>query len=489
LLLINFVVGTRKIIKPTNRLDKIWKKIVGKEIIKQEGCERKWTLLGGEKWLGDIEILYNREVYDELISQMYDKKPVLIKGTPGIGKTTFLQRLLVEIVENFQDNIPTIVLALREKSTVSEYWLNSDGTVELFDINIKGTGPQIYLSDSVDSHGILGFDLHVEVASSKDSNYKGFSKQVSQHLHGLDTNMKLFSFDELLEIRGNMSIEEAKFRYAIIGGSARNFKRTFPTEVAVIPFVEEVLSWFFADTSWETNFNETFKGYCRFISQQLKKSKEHEYNVINSLFRHNIANNDVWASKCMEIISAEITLHEDVTLQTELKSLLTNSGTGDLFESLMHRKITKSGYLLTATPLCKPYSKKTSRDKVALHVDYPIELIENVSNIKNLKIERYGLPMYSNFPLIDAVVQPNILIQFTVSPYYHKGAVDQLNSIRDGLKEKNKSKHMMIFVIPLRNIKTFKWQENLKDIAQYIALENEVASNSEQINNTSKKTR
>jgi GTPase SAR1 family protein len=478
LLFINFVVS--RIIEPPNRLNKIWTKIVNKEIIKQG---RKWTLSNGEKWLGDVDVLYNRVVYDELISQMKDKKLVLIKGTPGIGKTTFLQRLLVEIVENNQDNVPTIVLALREEGAISKYWLNSDGTIESYDIRIQGRGPQIFLSDSVDSDGISGFDLHVEVASSKESNYNNFNKQVRHHRRGLDTYMELFSFDELCEIRGNMTIDEAKFRYSIVGGSARNFIFIFPTKVDVIPFVEEVLSWFFADTNWKATFNEAFVGYCRYISQQLKDGS----NVVNSLFRHNIASRDQWASKCMEIISAEITLHQEISLQAELQSLLTSSGMGDLFESLMHRKITKSGYLLTVTPLLKPNSKNVSRDNVVLRVDYPIALIENVSNIVNLTIERYGLPMYSNFPLVDAVVQPNILIQFTISPYYHKGAVDQLNSIRNGLIEKNKTKHMMIFVIPIRNKKTFKWQQDLKDIAQYISLDNEVAS--EQLNNTSKLAR
>lgn len=124
---------------------------------------------GGACWLDGLKCLYNRVCYDTLLEDMNGKRLVLVKGTPGIGKTTFLERLLVHIVETNSSHIRCIVLAIREIGSVKEYWLNSDGTIEEFDLKVHKRGPDYYLSDSVDADTVLGFKLHIVVASSKDS--------------------------------------------------------------------------------------------------------------------------------------------------------------------------------------------------------------------------------------------------------------------------------------------------------------------------------
>ena len=77
------------------------------------------------------------------------------------------------------------------------------------------------------------------------------------------------------------------------------------------------------------------------------------------------------------------------------------------------------------------------------------------------------MPVFSNFPLVDAVVQPNVLLQMTVAPDKHKGAVERLNDIRAHLKGDKKT-HMMIFVVPYDNLETFQHQNDLGDIKQFI---------------------
>jgi hypothetical protein len=57
----------------------------------------------------------------------------------------------------------------------------------------------------------------------------------------------------------------------------------------------------------------------------------------------------------------------------------------------------------------------------------------------------------SNFPLIDAVIQPNLLLQFTTAKR-HEGAVDKLDVIRSKLSA-NREDHMMIFVVD--NVRDF----------------------------------
>lgn len=44
-----------------------------------------------------------------------------------------------------------------------------------------------------------------------------------------------------------------------------------------------------------------------------------------------------------------------------------------------------------------------------------LKTFHSIDEIESLENGGYGLPYASNFPLIDAVIQPNILLQFTIT--------------------------------------------------------------------------
>jgi hypothetical protein len=115
-------------------------------------------------------------------------------------------------------------------------------------------------------------------------NYSNFSKKAAVHEDGLDTHMTVWSYEELCEIRGDLTLDEAEFRYLIVGGSARNFRRRFPSAVKTLEFVESVMSRAMRGTDYQTRFRDTFDGYCRLISRELNKSNA--FAVMNSLMRH-----------------------------------------------------------------------------------------------------------------------------------------------------------------------------------------------------------
>jgi hypothetical protein len=50
-----------------------------------------------------------------------------------------------------------------------------------------------------------------------------------------------------------------------------------------------------------------------------------------------------------------------------------------------------------------------------------------------------GLPIFSTFPAVDAIIQPNILIQVTTSPKKHSCSIVELTNIRSQLLEKDKN--------------------------------------------------
>ena len=69
------------------------------------------------------------------------------------------------------------------------------------------------------------------------------------------------------------------------------------------------------------------------------------------------------------------------------------------------------------------------------------------------------------------------MIQFTISPSGHntKSTPEEkrkkLKEIRAGLIEPDESKHMMVFVIPKKNIKTYSFDKDLSAISQFVCLD------------------
>ena len=84
----------------------VWTAIVNGHIIENEKNERLWSLYDGVnriKWVGDIEELYNRECYDDITTQLSNLTRVLVYGTPGVGKTLYLQAFLVNLVRQARE--------------------------------------------------------------------------------------------------------------------------------------------------------------------------------------------------------------------------------------------------------------------------------------------------------------------------------------------------------------------------------------------------
>ena len=165
-------------VHPGNDLLQIWTDILGCKISKQGDDSREWYLENNRKWLDGTTMLYNRACYEEILLAIETEHPptMLIRGTPGIGKTTFFFRLLVWIVETAHVNqsiVPTIVIHFPYND--HGFWLCSDGSIEIFNALIHGR-PDYYLSDAVDFGHKMGSVLHIEVASSKRINFNKFKR-------------------------------------------------------------------------------------------------------------------------------------------------------------------------------------------------------------------------------------------------------------------------------------------------------------------------
>ena len=152
----------------------------------------------------------------------------------------------------------------------------------------------------------------------------------------------------------------------------------------------------------------------------------------------------------------------------ELNRIITSSGVGFLFESMGHRKLLMN----TADVLLKPLF--ASRPAKELHFEtarFSLSVVrfKTIDEIGSLPDGTYGLPMTPNFPLIDAVIQPDTLIQFTISPINNKGSSQSLLGIRAQLHAPL-DQHRLIFVFPEKTLKHFDSKKITRKFANFCAL-------------------
>jgi hypothetical protein len=147
---------------------------------------------------------------------------------------------------------------------------------------------------------------------------------------------------------------------------------------------------------------------------------------------------------------------------------------------IIHRKITTPDFKITLKRLYPDNKASDVKDSMNMSLSFPVTRIHNIDDIRYLKNDRYGLLKLGNYPLVDAVIQPNILIQIATSPKKHSGATKNLQYIRSLLRESDESKHMMIFIVPIENCDSFEYQnlEEVKgrEIQQYLGTDEDIAS-------------
>jgi hypothetical protein len=167
---------------------------------------------------------------------------------------------------------------------------------------------------------------------------------------------------------------------------------------------------------------------------KLNQTDDELKNTVNSMMRHRTAQDEtVWASKFMELLAGTILQNKHTELYAALKHLIGDSGMGVAFESLGHRKLITCTDNFFLRPLHRKYQKTNKYEALSLHFNHPIVLFESKEDIRKLPDERYGLQISTKFPLVDYIIQPNIIGNFTVSTS-HRRAVDQLEFIRSQLR-------------------------------------------------------
>jgi hypothetical protein len=159
-----------------------------------------------------------------------------------------------------------------------------------------------------------------------------------------------------------------------------------------------------------------------------------------------------FSSTFLKLVAGQMKNNMEVSLWNELDKLLGGGGKGLMFEALGHMKLTQTNKEYTAKIL-----KKGGRKCITLTFNLPKVLIRSVADIATLDYGCYGLPIFGNFMLVDAIIKPNIMLQFTVS-CTHGNAADthkwtNLRANLGGLRKDDK----LIFIIPPENFGKFSY--------------------------------
>ena len=116
---------------------------------------RLWSLPDGLEWCDGVKELYNRPCYDRITADVLTRTHALVIGTPGVGKSQYVQVLLVELVKRARENrteLPTIHYVYEATpGKVVFLSLKADGSaVELISSSDDSDAPDYLLSDGVE---------------------------------------------------------------------------------------------------------------------------------------------------------------------------------------------------------------------------------------------------------------------------------------------------------------------------------------------------
>lgn len=453
-----------------------WKAVCENAIV-VDTAGNKLQLPAGALWNEDIDLLYVRSSYRALNERIVAEKPrkAMVSGTPGIGKSLFgLWFVYQKVVEAkaANESIPTFVFSNR--SQVKYYMSHSDGKpiVTVCD-GVHGPIPDYYISDTFGMINAKCNILNLHLTSSGSEGYDIFTKdnQCNGYILGP------FSFAEYFECDGCATNEELlQFKYDIFGGSLRLLRKIENTiyNQKVYDIVQLELQTFF-DGVFAKNgkpviemYNYTVELATRVISRFIvgtdpkKTSKDAAKLVESSLFRHQIqCGPNAWdleySSVFMGHLAAALCKAEQVSIIEDLRAILGQSAMGFLFErdahQLLYQKLKGEGIIVKSMK----ESGRNSSTTIKLNVTRKV-LIRSIADIASLLDTDYGMPIFSNFPLVDAIVQPCYEFQMTIG-MSHKGAVDRQPEIALNLRGTPK----MIFVLDYnKNYEQFTRVQDLK---------------------------
>ena len=418
---------------PPSNLIQFWNAVINPDgIVKVDSV---WALRNGAQWIGNLHSMFVRDCYVTLANTLLNDVTSisLILGIKGIGKTVFLNYLIVRIVEKFRalnQAIPDIVYTWKPDTIKRVRFSAASG------VSVMGSSSPApyYLSDSVDiADASLGERLLLEVTSHDPANYSKFSDRMVEGGAGaFEYHMPIWSVDELLVV--NPSVSDVTFLFNVFGGCAGYFKPIGQMPDRVDDYIQRSAEWFFGpDTEFGLSSPLVWRGALHAIRTRIKKicglPTNPDVVAVRNLFRDphiQVPGTDYYAegyvSRFLKFLAGCIKDDAEATLWNYLKDRVGVCGEGVAFESLGHKTLVATEQSFTATNL-KGKKARSLKTCAVNFYQMPRRLFRRVEDIKDLEIGQYGISLSCNFSLVDAVIQPDILLQFTIARTHGKPCV------------------------------------------------------------------
>jgi len=421
----------------------------------------KWSLQGDASWIGGVKEMYVRDCYVQLANRLLAEGEALphlalIIGPEGIGKTMFLNYLIVRIVEKERaaQSLQTLSIVYLHKSN-----FNTEQGIRFSsqDASVNSDRAQYFLSDSLDiGDGTLGEKLLLEVASDS-YNYRRFSLRLREK-HGERFIMDVWSLAELNQIKKpSWTDEEVEFLYMVFGGRVREVLGGTTHAQEVIDSIELTARWFFGlalKEAYPLSWNRALQTIRYAIDDAKEQSSKEDFAILTSLFWivHGTESQSYYSSTFLKILAGQMRDIVDVSLWNELTKLVIGNKDDVWFTAVGHMKLTQTNKTFSARLL-----KKRRRKRLDLNFHVPKVLIRTIDDIDSLPNNTYGLPIFRNFMLVDAILKPNIMLKFTVEEIHGKDDdIEKWGAIRSRLGGEMKD-HKLVFVIPARNLASFTY--------------------------------
>ena len=436
-----------------------------------------------------MKSLYVRGCYTDILKNIEDnsRTHVLVRGTPGIGKSAFLYYLIYYYAQSTAVNI-SFCLTYLNGEVKEKYYLIRENNQPCVTEHMFGL-PDYYFSDSVDIEAAgTATKLTILFASIDERHYKDFEKvqqSLGTSVNSWDIYMPLVEIEELkFMVPRDIKISDdlLQFFYDIYGGSARNCLDGgchAPAVPETTDIIAETLELFFPGIS-ETAKTWALNTLGRHITKLMKEegSPNHlKRSVFQHVFVDRTTFGEISTSFCsnfMKYLCGRVLMNKDKGLRDRINALFGDSGEGIMFEAMAFDTIFKNLNEGKQYHMLKIGQKVNERKILKLDGDVQLRkvLIRKFDDIKALRNGDIGVPVVGNFPLIDFVIKnPPTLLQMTTAPT-HYGAVKKLDAIQSAMNgnKKSRTSHdtIMLFVTPQENVYGFKPCVEMKNIQQYV---------------------
>ncbi|RHZ89298.1 hypothetical protein Glove_16g200 [Diversispora epigaea] len=360
-------------------------------------------LSGGTSFLGDLNILYIRKCYRELLEIVFDEniKRLRITGNPGIGKSIFTYYILYKLAQRNKTIVynhlgHTFIIFEKEKaiyvdkSVIRTYIHNPD----VWYI-IDATEPE-----KVEAKTIL-------VCSPRKDHYRNFDKYVGAKIR----YMPIWSREEIETCRekifNHLKPEKVYDLFSKWGGIPR-----FVLEKAQDPCQQRLLEEAIVKNSDKRIFK--FVGETDSsddMSHMLLHIHTNIPDKVNDIRTSYIEKFLLFASEYVSkrVIDALIENHrKDLERFVISSSSINEFGAlrGYVFEDIAHRILQKGGRFNI---------RLLDSDSTSSTIEFPKRDKLVFNKINEIKEGMYCQPKSKNFGSIDAIVAPDILFQMTVS--------------------------------------------------------------------------